>query len=99
MNVKIELNQIFTKERLIQELKNIVENIERFDRFDPIRTVPHHGTVTVTKEGEFAKYALLDRRNDRVIRYYFDEDYKNGSIEQYDHVTQCLIEIKTNMIV
>jgi hypothetical protein len=96
MNVKIELTNIHTKERLLQELRNIVENIEKFDRFDAIRNIPHQGVINVTKESEYAAYALIDYNTKRVIRYYTEEEHARALIEQNDHAWGKIVKIEND---
>ena len=94
MNVKIELTNIHTKERLLQELRNIVENIGRFDRFDAIRNIPQQGVINVTKEGEYASYMLIDSNTDKVIRYYTEAEHKQALIEQNDHAWGKIVKVE-----
>lgn len=96
MNIKIELTNIHTKERLLQELRNIVENIGRFDRFDAIRNIPQDGVVNVTKDGEYAAYALIDSNTNRVIRYYTEEEHEKALIEQNDHAWGKIVKVEND---
>lgn len=64
-----------SKVQLVKELQNVVENISRFNRFDPKRKFLQ-GNVTVEAEGVFAKYAVVDC-NDEFISFHDDRKSAN----------------------
>lgn len=67
MKVTIEITAD-TKVRLVNELKNIVENITRFDRFDKLRT-HSQGSTTVQAEGTYSKFAVVDKKY-KIISFH-----------------------------
>lgn len=59
MSKKVQITiETRTKEELIKEIQNVLENISRFDRYDPMRTF-NGGYTAVSNEGSFAKFEVV----------------------------------------
>lgn len=71
-----------SKLHLAKELNSIVENITRFNRLDDSRTFLH-GSSKVTFDGEFFKYAVVDRTDDYISFHNDRKDANEAAGEKY----------------
>jgi len=79
-----------SKVHLVKELNNIVENISRFNRFDARRKFLQ-GSAEVTVEGEYFKYAVVDR-DDSYISFHNDRKEANEAAGEKYSVINMLKE-------
>lgn len=71
-----------SKVQLVKELNNIVENISRYNRFDAHRKFLQGG-ASVSVEGTFAKFAVVDE-DDNYVSFHNDrKDANEAAGEKY----------------